>query len=242
MPFTFSHPALVLPLKKRMPDHLSLTGLVVGSMIPDFEYFLRLKPLSVYSHTFWGLFYFDLPLALAVCFLFHFVVRSRLIDQLPNILYQRLYTLRSFRWGAYFKAHRLGVLLSILIGAITHLLWDAFTHTEGFFVQQIPFLSQTYILASWEVPGYKLAQHGSTVVGALVLCAVVLKLPRNRSVTNSFSWSYWMLLIATVGVVIGMRWLLGLPWHLVGSWVVTAISAGMLGVLVASLSGVGRRS
>jgi len=36
MPFTFSHPAIVLPLTKARLK-LSATGLIVGSTIPDFE-------------------------------------------------------------------------------------------------------------------------------------------------------------------------------------------------------------
>ena len=47
MPFTFSHPAAVLPLRL-LPRHwFSLTGLVIGSMVPDFEYFLRSMRLTV---------------------------------------------------------------------------------------------------------------------------------------------------------------------------------------------------
>ena len=51
MPFTFSHPAIVLPLKYLPKKWFSFTGLIIGSMTPDFEYFLRMKVKSDYSHT-----------------------------------------------------------------------------------------------------------------------------------------------------------------------------------------------
>jgi hypothetical protein len=42
MPFTFAHPAIVLPLKHLPKRWYSLTGLIIGSMTPDFEYFIRM--------------------------------------------------------------------------------------------------------------------------------------------------------------------------------------------------------
>ena len=57
MPFTFSHPALILPLKYFPNKWFSLTGLVIGSLTPDFEYFLRMRIKSVYSHTLEGIFW-----------------------------------------------------------------------------------------------------------------------------------------------------------------------------------------
>ncbi|WP_220463965.1 DUF4184 family protein [Adhaeribacter radiodurans] len=41
MPFTFSHPAIVLPLTLLLRKWYSLTGLVIGSLTPDFEYFYQ---------------------------------------------------------------------------------------------------------------------------------------------------------------------------------------------------------
>ncbi|SEF46838.1 protein of unknown function [Flavobacterium urumqiense] len=41
MPFTFSHPAIILPFLKN--KKLSATALIIGSMSPDFEYFFRMK-------------------------------------------------------------------------------------------------------------------------------------------------------------------------------------------------------
>lgn len=79
MPFTFCHPAIILPLTKISRNRLSATGLIIGSMSPDFEYFIKMRLESVHGHSFSGLFYFNLPLTLLLVFVFHLLVRDALI-------------------------------------------------------------------------------------------------------------------------------------------------------------------
>jgi hypothetical protein len=55
MPFTFSHPAIILPLAYLPKKWYSMTGLVIGSLVPDFEYFLRMSMAGYHSHTIAGL-------------------------------------------------------------------------------------------------------------------------------------------------------------------------------------------
>lgn len=71
MPFTFSHPAIILPLTSSKRQWFSATGLVIGSMTPDFEYFIRMKVQSDFSHTLPGLLWFDLPLGLLLSFIYN---------------------------------------------------------------------------------------------------------------------------------------------------------------------------
>ena len=80
MPFTAAHPAIVLPLIKRNPRMVSATGLIAGSLAPDFEYFLKLSVNGVHGHTLWGLIYFDIPVAAFLAVLFHALVKNNLID------------------------------------------------------------------------------------------------------------------------------------------------------------------
>ena len=96
MPFTFAHPAVVLP-GVFLPKHwMSLTGLVVGSLVPDFEYFFRWQVLSLYSHTPAGIFWFDVPVALALCFVFHVVIKKALLENLPIFFKARLLKFKNF--------------------------------------------------------------------------------------------------------------------------------------------------
>lgn len=117
MPFTASHPAIVLPLTFLPRRWYSLTGLVVGSMTPDFEYFLRMRLKSTYSHTFGGLFWFDLPLGLLLALLFHVWVRNPLFDNLPMSLKSRFSPFKTFDWKRHLKDHWMVAVVSILVGS-----------------------------------------------------------------------------------------------------------------------------
>ncbi|MFI9489320.1 DUF4184 family protein [Promicromonospora sp. NPDC052451] len=83
--------------------------------------------------------------------------------------------MRRRRFGAV--ARRAGwVLLSLLIGVATHLLWDSFTHSDGYVVQHVPALTEPVAAGlTWA----RALQHVSTVVG-LVLVAVYLWRRRTR--------------------------------------------------------------
>lgn len=90
MPFTFAHPAIVLPLRKSRYFHFP--ALLIGSMAPDFEYFFRMQAFSKYSHTLFGMFYVDVPLVIWLWFLYVYVVERPL---LPSISFQNSSTVRS---------------------------------------------------------------------------------------------------------------------------------------------------
>lgn len=103
MPFTFSHPAIVLPLTYLPKKWFSLTGLIIGSITPDFEYFIRMKVQRDYSHTLSGLFWFNLPLGILLAFIFHGIVRNSLIENLPLFLKSRFSNFTRFNWLNFFK-------------------------------------------------------------------------------------------------------------------------------------------
>lgn len=121
MPFTFSHPAIILPLSYLPKKWFSLTGLIVGSLTPDFEYFIRMRVESNFSHTFYGVFWFDLPLAIIISFIFHSIVKNQLFNNLPINIRSRILIFTEFDWNNYFKQHYFIVLISILIGVASHI-------------------------------------------------------------------------------------------------------------------------
>ena len=117
MPFTFAHPAAVLPFGLFPPRWISMTGLIVGSLMPDFEYFLRLKVQSDYSHTIAGLFLFDLPVGLVNYFIFQKIVRKSLFDNLPRVIRSRVLQVPRTSLTPNSKNSILVIIASILIGA-----------------------------------------------------------------------------------------------------------------------------
>jgi hypothetical protein len=71
----------------------------------------------------------------------------------------------------FFPAKRfLMIAASILIGELTHVVWDSFTHLDGFVVMRVAALqAHLTIPVLTGVPVYLVLQHGSTVVGMLLL-------------------------------------------------------------------------
>lgn len=235
MPFTFSHPAIVLPLTFLPRQWFSLTGLVIGSLTPDFEYFLRMRIKSNHSHTIDGLFWFDLPLGLLLGFIFHNIVRDSLFDNLPTILKSRFFALKQFDWNEHFKRNWSEVTISILIGAATHIFWDSFTHDHGYFVQTIPALQNSVDLLGRQIPILKILQHSSTLLGGLVVAFAIYKLPTNKTENENIKLKYWAILSGLTLTIISIRLLSGLELKQYGNIIVTAISAGLISLVLSPI-------
>lgn len=180
MPFTFSHPAIVLPLNRFTKKWLSLTGLIIGSMVPDFEYFIRMNLQSIYSHSLTGLFYFNLPLGILLTYWFHYLIKDTLVNISPKWLQIRLINRLSFNWHEYMKKNWVWVCISILAGAVSHILWDSFTHKSRIMIRILPSLQTTISLFYLQLPVYKIIQHISTVLGGFFLLIEILRLPHNN--------------------------------------------------------------
>lgn len=235
MPFTFSHPAIVLPLSKLPKNWISLTGLVIGSMTPDFEYFLRMQVKSSYSHTIDGLFWFDLPLGILLAFVFHNLVRNRLFDQLPLFLKSRFSAFRDFDWNRHFKKNWSVILISILIGAASHLFWDGFTHQTGYFVQLIPVLSKTVEIFHIQTPAFKILQHSSSLIGGLFIVFVIFKMPADKNISSNINPKYWVIFSVIAFIIVLIRILTGLSIRSYGNLIVTGISTVLISLILTSI-------
>jgi hypothetical protein len=123
MPYPFAHPAAVLPLVRPMGRLGVTSALVIGSMIPDAWYLVPGLERAD-SHSAAGLLWFCLPGGLIAYLAYH---------------YLRTSSLPAKPWHA--------VVISLLVGALTHLGWDGIAHS-----------------VSWN--GIHVLQHGSTVLGA----------------------------------------------------------------------------
>lgn len=162
MPLTIAHPAAVLPLKR---CGLSMSALVVGSIIPDLDYFLHLSPTSTFSHSPTGFFAFCLPAGLVVLWLFHHLWKPPMIAVLGD---EHSHHFKPYRFLPFSRF--LLICCSILLGAFTHILWDSFTHDYGWAVQRFPALSQ----ASGNMPLYGQLHLWSSLIGIGVLFVYAL--------------------------------------------------------------------
>ena len=225
MPFTFSHPAIVLPLTKYSGRHISLTGLIIGSLTPDFEYFFRMKIESNFSHTIGGLLYFDLPVGLLLAFLFHNLIRDSLYDNLPLTFRNRLDVFKAFNWNDYFRQSYLAVIISVLVGATSHLFWDSFTHIHGYSVHTFSALRETLNIAGHDIPFYKLLQHFSTLIGGLFIAFSFYNLPTSEVSKQKISLKYWTTLLTITVLIVIIRFSFTTDKNIIGQLIVTTLSA-----------------
>lgn len=187
MPFTYAHPALILPLVGRVRLRGWISGLVAGSMAPDFA---RLVPGvgREYSHSIQGMLFLDLPLAtlLAAMIALFLVPRAA-----------RLPGLGGFERSSGDPIAWHWLVPGALLGCATHLGWDVFTHGDhrifhaAFLDRKVadtvagPFLVR------------QLAWIVNTVAGlAAIAAAVFAHLRRERVPLRSFVAPSWLRMAA----------------------------------------------
>ncbi len=183
MPFTLAHPAVVIPLHKRLAGYLSLSALIIGSVMPDFAYFLPMQVTGFYSHSLVGLIGFCLPAGILIYYTFHLVMKRPLTRLLPL----RLENLanQSTTTTSFSSRTLLIVSISLLIGALTHIIWDSFTHYFMWPVQNIPLLrTELVAIGNYHVYLYRLIQHVSTLLGITYLTWLLINLNRHADNKN----------------------------------------------------------
>jgi hypothetical protein len=166
MPFTPAHAAAALPFRR---TRLNTSALIAGTFAPDFEYFLRLSPSGGFGHTPLGAFVLSLPLALLVLWLFHTVVKVPLISLLPDAIQGRV-TVDANRSRFANPATFTLIAGSALVGIMTHILWDSFTHPNTWPYRHWLFLRlAVHLPIGGSIPGYEILQHASTIIGTSIL-------------------------------------------------------------------------
>ncbi|HVG40749.1 MAG TPA: DUF4184 family protein [Chitinophagaceae bacterium] len=243
MPFTFAHPAIILPFNYFKKYSFSITGLIIGSITPDFESFIKMKGGKEFGHSIGGIFWFDLPLAIVLAFIFHLIIRNPLLNNLPLFLQKRFIKEKNFNWTHQFKANISFVLLSFLIGIVSHLFLDAFTNENGFFVKNIPFLQDSIRTDYTSLYFHNLLSVVLSCVGCLVLLYAVLQLPIDkRPIKSNPQLGYWLLILFITTIVIFLKYYslenerMKQYWYLyISGYAIISISAFMIGLTLTSL-------
>ena len=168
VPFTPAHAAAALPFRG---TRLVLSAVVIGTLAPDFEYFLRFQPAGKFGHTVLGAMFLTLPSALVVLWIFHVFVKGPTAGLLPEAVYSRLGSQLDhfpFRGAGRF----LLIISSVLVGIATHIFWDSFTHSGSWLVQHSAFLRQEVPLPMLGIRSlFRVLQHLSTIAGLAILLA-----------------------------------------------------------------------
>lgn len=203
MPWTFAHPAAVLPLRRWCPRQLSFLGLVVGSCTPDLGYHLHRFDIATLAHTLAGVFIVCLPSGVLLAVLLQRFGRL-LIQPLPRRHRDALAPLTSGGWPPRGRAW-LALVVSVCLGALTHVVWDGFTHHSGWVVQHWALLREP--LPGTDGPAaFHLLQHASSLVGALALALAYRRflqerpLPMRRELDTG---RYALLALMAVAALVG---------------------------------------
>lgn len=214
MPFTPSHAVIALPFI-RTP--LIPAAIAIGAMTPDLPLFLRGVGLNyVFTHTFGNVIWTAL-LAAVLFVVWRTVLRPAVPDLAPLGIARRLPGEWAHRGvGAAREALGAGrprsypilLAVSLLFGVLSHIVWDLFTHEGRWGVELVPALDDMW----GPLTGYKWLQHGSSILGLVILGVWALLWLRRSEPRLTFSPR------VPRGVRVG--WWLSLPLMLIAAWVV----------------------
>jgi hypothetical protein len=174
LPFTLSHAAAVLPAVRSDGTgraRLAPAVLLAGSFAPDMTYYAAsavpgAMKFGDVTHAYPGVFTVDVLIAWALVGLW-LLVREPLVALLPPGRQARPATL--LRCGA--RRARLRPALaarwyaSAALGALTHVVWDEFTHLDRWGMRVFPVLGEK-VAGS---PLYWYLQYGGSAVAAVVI-------------------------------------------------------------------------
>lgn len=156
MPFVLSHTAAVLPLLKRSKAGGWRTSLVFGSVAPDLWVAVPFLGDRAASHGLPGLFFNPLAaVLLAWIFLRWFAPR---LSRLPGT---EPVGNAPFDWGRS--------LLAAMLGVLTHLAWDSFTHAGHGFLAHPFFSTAVYSAKGTSISIAQCLWLFNSVVGLLVV-------------------------------------------------------------------------
>ena len=169
MPFTLSHVAAVVPAYRPLARAHLFSAAVIGSMAPDFGVLLPESLARWQTHSVQALVSFCLPGGLLVWWLTQSLVKPATLEVLPDGAWARARAQHPPLLPA--SAHTwVRVAGGILLGAATHLVWDAFTHEDAGGVRMLAvlddygpgFAGHSLRLFAW-------LQYGSSLLGLAVV-------------------------------------------------------------------------
>ncbi|MFE2162490.1 DUF4184 family protein [Streptomyces lydicus] len=177
MPFTLSHVAAVLPAVRRTGTArgpLVVSALVAGSLAPDMTYYAdSVVPggmeFGAVTHSLRGVLTVDVLVTVALVGGW-LLLREPVLALLPAAWRGRVYCLvRGRPWQprsvSEFGALAGRFVLSAVLGAATHVVWDAFTHPGRWGTRLIPGLGGT----AGGLPVSTYLQYGTSVVASMAM-------------------------------------------------------------------------
>lgn len=187
LPFTLSHAAAVLPAVRRDGTGrgpLVPAVLIAGSFAPDMTFYAASvlpggMEFGTVTHAFAGVFTVDVLISWGLVGLW-LLVREPLVALLPRSLRGRPAVL--LRCGAPRARASVAAVswwyVSAVLGALTHVVWDAFTHDGRWGTRLIPAIERDRLAG---MPLFTWLQYGSSVAGAVVIAVFAVRALRRAT-------------------------------------------------------------
>lgn len=224
MPFTPSHALVALPFI-RTP--LVPAAIAIGAMTPDLPLFLRGVGLDYsFTHTFGNVIWTAL-VAFVLFMIWRVVLRPAVGELAPLWLAKRIPADWSssgaeaarvavgtgMGMGAKRPLYPVLLAVSLILGVLSHILWDLFTHEGRWGVEVLPVLDEMW----GPLTGYKWLQHGSSMLGLLIIGIwAVLRVTRaeprehvDRVLPSGVRIAWWL----SLPVVLITAWVVGYTAH-----------------------------
>lgn len=215
MPFTPSHALVALPFI-RTP--LVPAAIAIGAMTPDLPLFVRGLGLPYsFTHTFANVVWTAL-VAFALFLVWRVVLRPAVGALSPLWLARRLpgdWTQSGLEAagaavgvGKNRPLYPVLLAVSLIVGVLSHIVWDLFTHEGRWGVEVFPALDRMW----GPLTGFKWLQHGSSAIGLIGIAIWAVLWLRRAEARPPFARS--------VPAGVRIAWWLSLPVVLITAWLV----------------------
>lgn len=227
MPITPAHAAAAWPVHRAW-RRLPLAALVIGTLSPDLEYVLRLTPRGKFAHSPVGLVVFCVPATLLLWWAWRALVRPALMPLLPPGL-RRAAELPPP--GRRTDALPLAIFAALL-GAATHVLWDGFTHQDGWAVALWPMLAQRAFGPTSQT-WFSLFQYASSAVGVVIVAVwAAVQVRRYPADAREFEPGQKARLLRVAAFVVGTGVVVGVANALIGRTLAVSLGRGAVGAML----------
>ena len=228
LPFTYvSHQAPVVAAKMRWPAHIDATAMAMGSMAPDWEYALNGSRVDFDGHSLVAVLIFCTPIA---------VVAAMVLRRVAPVLFAYVPSpswmpLRQLRLLGERRPPPASTVVSAFVGALSHVIWDLFTHNDRWGAHHITVLRSTAVSAlGHDLTWAKLFQYAGHTLGAALAILLLARILRSGVLRRWYGLSpnpvadgarapaagkAWFWSVAALGTAGGAAWAIagasGLP-------------------------------
>ncbi len=177
LPFTyFSHQAPVVAAKMRWPAHIDATAMAMGSMAPDWEYALNGSRFDFDGHSLVAVLIFCTPIAVLAAMVLRRVAPV-LFAYIPSPSWMPL---RQLRLLGERRPPLSSTVVCAFVGALSHVIWDLFTHNDRWGAQHIAVLRSTAVSAlGHDLTWAKLFQYAGHTLGAALAVLLLARILRS---------------------------------------------------------------